>query len=71
MPRANWDVLTKYPVAVPPPTILAQFDNFMRDVVAQMQNLVFRNRNLHQTRDLLLPRLVSGEVDVSELEIAT
>ena len=71
MPRANWDVLTKYLVAVPPSPLLVQFDTFMRDAVAQIQNLVFRNRNLHQTRDLLLPRLVSGEVDVSELEIAT
>jgi len=67
MPRANWDVLTKYLVAVPPSPLLVQFDTFMRDAVAQIQNLVFRNRNLRQTRDLLLPRLVSGEVDVSEV----
>jgi hypothetical protein len=35
--------------------------------VAQIQNFVFRNRNLRRTRDLLLPRLVSGEVEVSEV----
>ena len=28
-----------------------------------------RNANLRRTRDLLLPRLVSGELDVSELDI--
>jgi type I restriction enzyme S subunit len=28
-----------------------------------------RNATLRQTRDLLLPRLVSGELDVAELEI--
>jgi hypothetical protein len=31
--------------------------------------MVFRNRNLRQTRDLLLPKLVSGEVEVSGLDI--
>jgi type I restriction enzyme S subunit len=29
-----------------------------------------RNTALRRTRDLLLPRLISGEVDVSELDIA-
>lgn len=33
--------------------------------------LRFRNTNLRQTRNLLLPKLISGEVDVSELDIAT
>ena len=28
-------------------------------------------RNLRQTRDLLLPKLISGEIDVSELNIDT
>jgi hypothetical protein len=27
------------------------------------------NSNLRQTRDLLLPRLISGELDVSQLDI--
>jgi len=29
-----------------------------------------KNTTLRRTRDLLLPRLVSGELDVSELDIA-
>jgi type I restriction enzyme S subunit len=29
-----------------------------------------RNDVIRRTRDLLLPKLISGEVDVSELEIA-
>ena len=28
-----------------------------------------KNANLRQTRDLLLPKLISGEIDVSELDI--
>lgn len=33
-------------------------------------NLHCKNANLRQTRDLLLPKLITGEIDVSELDIA-
>ena len=69
MPRANWDVLAEYPVPVPTQPILGHFNTFVRDTVSQLLNLLFRNRTLRCTRDLLLPRLISGELDVSELDI--
>ena len=71
MPRADWKVLVKYPVIIPPEQITQRFSSFVRDVVDQIQNLIFQNRNLRQTRDLLLPKLISGEIDVSELDIDT
>ena len=70
MPRANWKVLVEYPVVLPPQPMLSRFNELVEDVVAQIQNMIFRNRNLRRTRDLLLPRLISGEVDVSGLDIA-
>jgi len=70
MPRANWDVLTKYPVALPPEPVLTEFNATINDYVALIQNLLFKNRNLRRTLDLLLPKLISGEVDVAGLEIA-
>ena len=33
------------------------------------EGLARKNRNLRQTRDLLLPKLISSEVDVSRLDI--
>jgi type I site-specific restriction-modification system R (restriction) subunit len=36
----------------------------------QVKNLQSRNVNLRRTCTLLLPRLISGELDVSELEIS-
>lgn len=71
MPRADWHLLVKYPVALPPAPILATFDQLIRQAVDLIENLVLRNRNLTSTRDLLLPRLISGEIDVSELPIET
>jgi type I restriction enzyme S subunit len=71
MPRANWDVLVQYPMALPPKPLLGQFNDLVAGVVRQIQNMIFRIRNLRQTRDLLLAKLISGEVDVSELDIKT
>ncbi len=70
MPRADWNVLVKYPVAIPSPVLLQQFNELVEGIVSQIQNLVFRNRNLRLTRDLLLPKLVSGEVDVSNSDMS-
>jgi type I restriction enzyme, S subunit len=69
MPRANWDILTSYPVALPPQSVNFRFDELVRDVITQIGNLVFRTRNLSVTRDLLLPKLASGEVDVEQLDV--
>jgi len=71
MPRADWKVLVKYPVIIPLESILSQFNEFIENTVAQIQNMIFRNHNLRRTRDLLLPCLISGEIDVSDLLIAT
>ncbi len=70
MPRANWDVLVKYPVAMPPLPILCRFDELVKELISHIQNMIFRNRNLRQMRDLPLPKLISGEVDVEELDIS-
>jgi type I restriction enzyme, S subunit len=69
MPRANWDILVRYPIVLPPSPILSRFNEFVREMVMQIQNMIYRNRNLRQTRDLLLPKLISGEVDVEGLNI--
>lgn len=71
MPRANWDVLTKYPLPLPPAPLLSIFSESVNDAVALIHNLVFKNRNLRRTRDLLLPKLISGTLDVSKLDIET
>lgn len=68
MPRADWKVLVQHPVVVPPDELLARFENLCSDIVRLIQNLILRNRNLRQTRDLLLPKLISGEIDVEALE---
>lgn len=66
MPRADWKVLKKYLVAFPKNGVLKRFNEVIVDAVEQTQNLMFKNANLRAQRDLLLPKLISGELDVSE-----
>jgi type I restriction enzyme S subunit len=68
MPRANWSVLRQWEVAVPDQALLARFDVFVRSVVSQQQVLVAKMRNLRCTRDLLLPRLLSGQITLPNAE---
>jgi len=67
MPRANWKVLSQYPLLLPSVELLNTFNSFVSDIVSQCRTLVFKNANLRAQRDLLLPKLVSGEIDVSDI----
>lgn len=55
---------------VDPGRLADDFSDHVQPLLDSILNLTRRNANLRRTRDLLLPRLVSGELDVSELEIA-
>ncbi len=70
MPRANWGVLEKYQVVVPGGEVAAKFSVLFADIIAQQQALIFQAQNLRRTRDLLLPRLLSGQIDVEALDHA-
>jgi type I restriction enzyme S subunit len=54
----------------PQTPLINQINNIFEPMLAQILNLRIKNTILRHTRDLLLPRLISGEVDVSELDIA-
>jgi type I restriction enzyme S subunit len=64
MPRANWDVLEKYDVLIPKGIVAEQFSALLIDIISQQQALIFLIQNLRRTRDLLLPRLLSGQVNI-------
>lgn len=68
MPRANWGVLARYPIAIPDLPLLERFNGIVVPMIELLINFIFRNRCLRKTRDLLLPKLVSGEVSVEQVE---
>lgn len=60
MPRADWKVLVKYPLVVPPAELKEKFSSFFSTAVDEQMNLIRRNQALRATRDLLLPKLLTG-----------
>jgi len=56
-------------VIKPSDELLAMYHTAASPMFELIENLQLKNLNLQTTRDLLLPRLISGQVDVSELEI--
>ena len=61
--------LQREQLPVPLFSIQRQFVAQVQPLIDSIQNIGAKNTNLRQTRDLLLPKLISGEIDVSELDI--
>lgn len=64
MPRADWKQMQAYPAPLPPDGLLQSFNDFINPILAQLKTLALMNRRLKAARDLLLPKLMSGEVAV-------
>ena len=64
-------VLTGAKLALPPVKVQAEFAAAITPLRRLLNNLIDQNANLRTSRDLLLPMLVSGEIDVSDLDIDT
>lgn len=64
MPRADWKFLSKHIFLLPSKNVLNNFNALIEPIVIQLENLVFLNQKLAQTRDLLLPKLMNGEIQV-------
>lgn len=63
------EVIKAYIVKFPNKEILLDFNKIIKPVFENIKNLLYKNQTLKQMRDLLLPRLISGEIDVENLEI--
>ena len=64
MPRADEKVLNGYPIPKPPEGLLSVFNDTIRPITQQCKTLALQNRALAQARDILLPRLMNGEITV-------
>lgn len=64
MPRADWKLMKQYPVPKPPSGLLATFSESVVAIAGQLKNLTFQNQKLRAARDMLLPKLMSGEMTV-------
>ena len=68
-PKISQTNLNKVPVVIPSKAELSDLDSIVQPIFAQIRNLRAENDRLATTRDILLPRLMSGELDVSDLDL--
>jgi type I restriction enzyme S subunit len=61
--------LKKVPAIIPRKEALNAFDELIQPIFAQIRNLRDENARLAELRDTLLPKLMSGELDVSNIEL--
>ncbi len=64
MTMFNISALRSFALVAPPAELLGQFAELALPMLRQKQALIELNRNLRRTRDLLLPRLLSGQVEL-------
>jgi len=67
--RITRRALCAMPIPTPPLDIQEQFSARARPMLDLGNVIRDKNTTLRRTRDLLLPKLISGELDVSELDI--
>ena len=61
------DILKNYPFSMPANNTLSMFDDIVTPLFQSMNNIARENKRLSNLRDALLPRLMSGEIDVSRV----
>ena len=68
-PKISQANLNKVPVIIPSKAELSAFDSIAQPIFAQIRSLRAENDRLAAIRDTLLPRLMSGEIDVSDIDL--
>ena len=61
--------LKKVPAIIPSKDALSAFDELIQPIFSQIRNLRDENAILADLRDTLLPKLMSGELDVSDIDL--
>lgn len=69
MPRADWEFLEKLELKIPPTELLKAYQSKFEGIFSLIATLLQANQQATESRDLLLPRLISGKLSVDDLDI--
>ena len=67
--EVSGSTMKKVPAVIPDAETLAKFSSFCAPIFAQQRILEEQNQSLAILRDNLLPKLMSGEIDVSDVQL--
>ncbi|SCJ94919.1 Type I restriction modification DNA specificity domain [uncultured Eubacterium sp.] len=68
-PQITITTLEKFEIPIPSEEELILFSDFVQPFKRQYRNHLDENKRLSKLRDSLLPRLMSGELDVSDIDL--
>jgi type I restriction enzyme S subunit len=68
MPRTNWHDMARYQIPLPPVRVAKTYTALINPFVARIIANIHESRILASIRDALLPKLLSGELRVEDLE---
>lgn len=66
-PQITFEVLGSREILMPDELLLEEFLKILRLIHEQRINLILENKQLEKTRDLLLPKLISGEISLNDV----
>jgi type I restriction enzyme, S subunit len=69
MPVIKWNLLSKMPVIIPDNITLQRFDEIVRPMMETIKLESKRIQCLKDTRDIMLRKLITNKLEVSELDI--
>lgn len=69
MPRGDKQQIMTYPIVMPSKVALAEFNTIALPLIKQIYSNRAENKRLSLLRDTLLPKLMSGELDVSDIDL--
>ncbi|WP_250461657.1 restriction endonuclease subunit S [Microbulbifer litoralis] len=68
-PELNKGTFKRIEILTPAEEIMAQYKKLVDPIFDQIESLLIQNENLTKTKDMLLPRLISGKLSVEDLDI--
>ena len=70
-PKISQNSMKNVALNIPPEYIISSFDEVIAPIFDQYRNNCDENQRLSILRDTLLPKLMSGEIDVSNLDLSS
>ena len=69
VPSMTTDILNAMEVIIPPASVFEEFESLVAPMYRAMQENAIQSEKLAILRDTLLPKLMSGEIDVSDIQL--
>ena len=67
--KGHWPEFIAKKIVIPQKDISELFGNIIKPIANEQHILCNKNKIIQETRDLLLPRLISGKLDIKKLDI--